>query len=293
MIRKEIVIATCEQWPKPSASLKCLSEALEKRGTEVRFAPWQTAPAFEGADLVLPLAAWDYAQDSDRFLNWLADLHRKGITVRNSPALIRWNLNKRYLLALAERGVATVDTVHLKHPNPDALRQAARRLDVDTVVIKPACGQSGNGVQKLSVHEIADTRIPTFPGHGVLVQPFIPSVESEGEVSICCIEGLFAHAVRRQTADNEWRANSRYGASIESFTPPSHLVKRAENLLASLPEIPLYARVDCFFTRQKSFILSELELIEPALFLERYNNSVERFADAIESCAGPNGPARR
>jgi len=293
MIRKRIVIATCEQWPKPSVSLKCLGEALEKRGTEVRFAPWQTTSAFEGADLVLPLATWDYAQDSDRFLNWLAELRRKGITVRNSPDLIRWNLNKRYLLALAESGVATVATVHLKHPNADTLRQAAHKLDADTVVIKPACGQSGNDVQRLRIDELADARIPKSSNHGVLVQPFIASVENEGEVSVCCIEGRFAHAVRRQTADNEWRANSRYGVNIEPFTPPSHLIKQAERLLASLPEIPLYARVDCFFTHQKTFILSELELIEPALFLERYSESVEQFADAIESDASPGEPARQ
>ncbi|NWO04156.1 MAG: glutathione synthetase [Alteromonadaceae bacterium] len=283
----KIAIATCEQWPKPPKSLRCLSDALTKRGSEVRFAPWQNASAFKGADLVLPLAAWDYTQNPDDFLNWLSGLHRQGITVRNSPNLIRWNLNKRYLQSLAESGIATVASVHLTHPSSDDLAQAALQLGADTVVIKPACGQSGNDVQRLNVDELAGMRIPGSSDHGVLVQPFIHSVESEGEVSVCCMGGRFAHAVRRQTADNEWRANSRYGVSIEPFSPPPHLKKQAERLLASLPEIPLYARVDFFFTHQKSFILSELELIEPALFLELYSESVERLADTIESDASP------
>jgi hypothetical protein len=52
-----------------------------------------------------------------------------------------------------------------------------------------------------------------------------------------------------------------------------------------LPDTPLYARVDGV-SRNDAFLLTELELIEPNLFLESSPGAVDRLAAAVASRLG-------
>lgn len=58
------------------------------------------------------------------------------------------------------------------------------------------------------------------------------------------------------------------------------IAEQAGNVLAALPETPLYARVDGI-ERGGAFLLMELELIEPNLFFEFGAGSAESFAQAL------------
>ena len=61
-----------------------------------------------------------------------------------------------------------------------------------------------------------------------------------------------------------------------------HIIETACHVLHKLPEMPVYARVDGTIINNQ-FLLNELELIEPALYLDRWEGATERFVDVLKT----------
>ena len=60
------------------------------------------------------------------------------------------------------------------------------------------------------------------------------------------------------------------------------LLKQHVMFYINLPKIPIYARVDGTIINN-TFLLNELELIEPALYLDRLEGATERFVNVLKS----------
>lgn len=262
MSAPQIAIATCARWPAPSPGLALLIGALRQAGAGVGVHPWQSgAAAFAAAAMVLPLAAWDYAEDPEAFAAWLDGVEAMGGRFANPAVLMRWNMNKAYLCDLAAQGIPVVPSVILNAPAPDDIRREMAHRAWHSAVVKPAIGQSGHAVGRVT----ADALPGRLPQGAVVLQPFIPDIVA-GEVSLIFVGGGFSHAVRRRPAPNDWRANSQYGATVEPHPPSDQQIALAHQVLHSLPP-HLYARVD-LVPVSGGALVSEVELIEPALFLE-------------------------
>src|SRR5437016_3889135 len=97
-----IVLTTCVTWPDLAAGDAPLARALrEQHGAEVMAARWnapEDQTIFAGADAVVLRSNWDYHYAIDAFDGWLRWLQTAGRRVFNPPALVRWNLDKMYLL---------------------------------------------------------------------------------------------------------------------------------------------------------------------------------------------------
>jgi glutathione synthase/RimK-type ligase-like ATP-grasp enzyme len=148
-------------------------------------------------------------------------------------------------------------------------------------VVKPTTGASGYFVELVAQGEVAAmvARLPDeVQAGGVIVQEFLPEI-ADGEVSLVYFDGLFSHAVRKRPPRGEFRVNSRYGATRSLEMPPSEVVAQGAAALHALPELPLYARVDGAL-RDHRLIVLEVEVLEPALFMDFAPSSAERFADA-------------
>lgn len=269
-----LLITTCRTYPEPPVSLYGLVRALGRHGIRTRFGIWQDRPA---ADFILPLCAWDYASEPQEFADWLGMVLKAGGRFANTPGQMRWNMHKRYLCSLAERGADVIPTVVVR-PDAQAVRETMRKNGWHEAVLKPAIGQSGGYVVRIR----ADGDLPDLQPYaqGVVVQPFIESVRHAGEVSLVFFNGRFSHAVHRKPASGEWRANSAYGATAYPAKAPAYILDTAYRLLADLPETPVYARVDGTPV-QGRFLLNELELIEPALYLDIAENADRRFAEIL------------
>jgi glutathione synthase/RimK-type ligase-like ATP-grasp enzyme len=113
---------------------------------------------------------------------------------------------------------------------------------------------------------------------GVLVQEFLPEI-AEGELSLIYFDGLFSHAVRKRPPQGEFRVNSRFRATRSAEMPSRAVTEQGAAALRTLPELPLYARVDGV-VRDGVLIVIEVEVLEPALFLDFDPGSAERFAAA-------------
>ena len=113
-----------------------------------------------------------------------------------------------------------------------------------------------------------------------LLQPFAEEVSRDGEYSFTFIDGELSHATLKRAKAGEFRVQTVYGGSVEPIDAPAALSDQASHALSVLSEMPLYARVDGI-ARGSAFLLMELELIEPNLFLAAATGAANRFAAAI------------
>lgn len=269
-----LTIATCVAYPELPANLLPLSDALAARGIRVHAEPWQNRPQ---TPFILPLCAWDYAAFPDAFARWITAAEQDGQRFANPPALMRWNMDKRYLIDLSGKGVDVIPAAALP-ADETLIRETVFGYGWHTAVVKPLVGQSGRGVEKF----FSDGPLPDlwrYP-QGVLVQPYMQTIETEGEISMVFVGGIFSHAVKRQPEAGEWRANSAYGVRVFPHRPSETALAAARHALSVLPEIPLYARADGTFS-DGVFVLNELELIEPALYPDTARDAVPKLADAL------------
>lgn len=100
----------------------------------------------------------------------------------------------------------------------------------------------------------------------MMVQPFMPKIQEEGEYSFIFIYGSFSHALLKQAKAGDYRIQSTYGGVETAITPSDDDLADAAAILDILREIPLYARVDMLRGDDGRLLLMELELIEPYLY---------------------------
>lgn len=272
-----VAIATCAAWPDPGPGLLPLIEAFEARGIRVTSQPWQCADerAFLHARLILPLCAWDYAAAPQAFRDWISRIAAAGGRFANPPELMLWNMDKSYLLDLVARGVPVPRTLLIPDPSTDVIAARMREEGWSRAVLKPAIGQSGNGVTLLDLADKEEWSA-LWPGTLVL-QPFLPEIAETGETTMTFIGGVFSHATLRRPAAGDWRANSQYGVSLERVEPDEAIIGVARRALAALPAPPSYARVDGLIRPGQGLLVTEVELIEPALFFQLYPGRAARM----------------
>ncbi|ABR74276.1 glutathione synthetase [Actinobacillus succinogenes] len=272
---KTLAFTTCRKYPQLPQNLQPLVNQLSC-DFKVEISPWQNTAQ---SDVILPLCAWDYADQPELFQQWLHKMSAQGAVFLNSIALMQWNMNKRYLVDLQQWGIDVIPSQILP-ADQNVLQQTLLQQGWQEAVIKPAIGQSGRFVQKVFKNQ-SIVELDHYQS-GIILQPYIPEVASNGETSLIFFGGEFSHAIKRQPAENEWRANSAYGVQISAQKVSENIILQAQNVLTTLPEMPNYARVDGTIIGER-FLLNELELIEPALYLDRDKSSVSRLAKAIKN----------
>ncbi|MGB7409179.1 MAG: hypothetical protein WA908_11800 [Pontixanthobacter sp.] len=267
-----------------------LRPAIEARGGTFAEIEWRAPVAdFAAFDLTLLGTAWDYQDHAAEFLAKLEAIEAGGTIVCNPPDLVRWNTDKRYLRELENAGTRTIPTVW--HDNPDRvdIESAFANFGCEKLVVKRQIGAGGVGQHIFDASDLpdADWRM----GHAAMLQPFLPAIQQEGELSFVFIDGAFSHAIRKTAAKGEYRIQSLYGGSEETYEPSTSDIAAARSVLSAMPgDIPLYARVDMLRADDGGLLLMEAEAIEPYLYPEQGPKLGEKVATAIErrlslSCA--------
>lgn len=278
-----VALATYEHAPRLAPDDRGLIPALEQLGVGAEPVIWSREREWERFDAIVIRSCWDYHRRSGEFLGWLDRLASHRIPTWNAPDMVWWNADKRYLFDLARHGVPTVPTIVIETGTPDDVIAACAAQDWTRFVVKPTVSASGyetySLVSPIDAESTAMLSRATAVGD-VLVQPFVEEIERDGEYSFIFIDGEFSHATIKRAAAGEFRVQTEFGGSVTAIEPPPALAEQASHALDVLPDTPLYARVDGV-ARNASFLLTELELIEPNLFLESAPGAVERFAAAI------------
>jgi glutathione synthase/RimK-type ligase-like ATP-grasp enzyme len=198
--------------------------------------------------------------------------------------LLRWNTHKFYLRDLEQRGIPIVPTIWLEKGTSADLFALMAQQGGQKVVIKPAVSASAYGTILVSAENVesGQAHLDRFLAtHDMLLQPFLATVTSSHERSLIFVDGQPTHAIERMPAlDLEPVARDRL------IVPREEEWHFAQQILCTLPVLPLYARVDFIHDESGSLRLMELELVEPGLWLSLAPDTVQVFADAIARKVG-------
>jgi glutathione synthase/RimK-type ligase-like ATP-grasp enzyme len=278
-----IAIATCAGYEDLKTDDRLLREALEARCAEARSVVWDEGASWEDFDLCLVRSTWDYHDKHEQFLGWTRRV-ADATTLHNPADLIAWNSEKTYLRELGTAGVPTVPTVWVERGSDADIEEILSREGWKEAVIKPVVDLGAKNLHRVRAGDAsAQQALATvLARHDAMVQPFLPSLEDEGETSLIYIDGSFSHAVHKRPAKGDFRVQSIWGGTVEIATPERNQLEVAKQALAQLNDQPLYARVDLVEDLDGHPALIELELIEPNLYLNTIPSAVQRLADAVQ-----------
>ena len=166
--------------------------------------------------------------------------------------------------------------------------QDPRLPDAAQLVVKPAISAGSQDTIRHHHRARAETHARQLlaAGRVVMAQPYVPSVDHDGEIALVHLGGAFSHSVRKGPilqAPGTIFAEGLFAPEDISPRSAPRAAERAvaEQALAAVPGGPLlYARVDLVEGADGPLVL-ELELVEPSLFLGRAPGAAERLAAAI------------
>jgi len=273
--------------------LHALVPACASRGMRLDLQVWRSDALLKQVenghyDAVVVGTTWDYHDHWATFCDRL-DRFALSVLVLNPPAVVRWNADKTYLRELAQAGVPSVPTFWADRVDADTVRAAHDALDADHLICKPVVGAGAvRQVQVRRGHPLPPAS--ECPPGGALVQPFLPSIRSEGELSFVFCGGRFSHALLKAPARGDYRVQSVYGGVERTYTPSAEELATARSVLDAVPQITadglLLARVDMVRDRLGHLVLMELELIEPYLYPLQGPDLGDVFAESLSRLLG-------
>jgi glutathione synthase/RimK-type ligase-like ATP-grasp enzyme len=281
-----VALPTCARLPDWEVDDAPLHRALEARGASIERPVWDDAGVdWACFDACLIRTTWDYQEKRDAFLAWAQRVDAL-TRLYNPLGVVRWNTHKHYLRDLGARGLPVVPTVWLDRGS---------RVDVGAIVaerawprafIKPAIGATARETLRFAgdAAGVAAARAHVarlVPDEDLLLQPYLPNVETAGEVSVLFIDGVFSHAVRKVPVPGDYRVQDDFGAHDEPFAATEELIALTRRFLDAVDADLLYARADYLFDDAGEPRLSELELVEPSLFFRHCPATAERLADGL------------
>jgi hypothetical protein len=262
-------------------------EAARLAGAE--FVVWDDPTVdWEAYDRVVIRSAWDYSRRIEEFLAWCAAVGPARL--RNVPALIAFDADKRYLGELEAR-TAQSAFVGPGDPLPELRGE---------VVVKPnvSAGARDTGRFGPAAHAEARALIERIRASGrvAIVQTYLADVDRGGETALVFIAGELSHVLhKRPVLRSEGVAplgDDEHGPAAvmleDDLVRPGRAepaqIEFADAVLAEVTErfgTPLYARIDVAHDDEGLPVLMELEAIEPCLYLDLVPGAAERFARAV------------
>ena len=273
-----VALSTCREIPEPDPDESLLVEALERAGVPVRVLPWDdesvdwTAPR-----LTVMRSTWNYYLRPDAFLRWAS---AQGDRLMNPPGVVAWNHHKRYLFELEMAGVRTVPGIGLMKRSHIPYSRCFSSWGWTDVVVKPCVSAGSYETVRLKSPPFDDALLQAIVDtRDTMMQPFVASVETYGERAVVFIDGELTHAVRKSPRFSD---GQEVVSDVVPCSPTTQRELAAIVLAHKAVAGPLlYARVDVMRDAEGRPMLSELELIEPSLFLRQSPPALERFTAAI------------
>ena len=272
-----VAIATCAGEDVDPDS-RPLLDALAAQDVVGELARWDDPQVdWDRFDLVVIRSTWDYAPRLKEYLSWAKSVRR----LANPYAAIEFSSDKHYLGELAALGHRVVPSFFCD------VGVAAAFPDGDFVV-KPSVGAGSLDAERYGAHDVerAVRHVARLheQGRDVLIQPYVTSVDEQGERALVFIDGSFSHAMTK-------------GAMLNVVEPDRHALFRREQMSLADAETDavafaqavlddfdfgglLYARVDLVRVSE-GWALMELELVEPSLFLTYEPPAATALATAI------------
>ena len=277
-----IGFATCSQYRDLTADDRILAAALEKRGIKAVPVVWtEMKPASLACDLLLVRSVWDYHLRPQDFMRWI-DAAGSRMPVLNPPEMIRWNMDKRYLRQIEAAGFRVPKTVFLNEGREAELAEVMHSGGFGEAVVKPTISASAYETRRIKQatrqqNEWLNAMLTTRP---MMVQEFIPEIQSGGEWSLIFAGMEFTHAAHKLPKAGDFRVQEEHGGLHKRGNPPKQALAMAQEILQRFAPEAAYCRVDLVM-RGEHATLMELELIEPLLHFELAPEAAEVMEEKL------------
>jgi glutathione synthase/RimK-type ligase-like ATP-grasp enzyme len=262
----------------PDAQL--LLDALASVGLEASMCVWNDRSIdWASFDLTVIRSTWDYTRDREGYLAWARGIEN----LLNPYPIIEYSTDKHYLADLEARSHRIVATTFSDVGEEPAFPEGR-------FVVKPTVGAGSIDAEKYGPgdHDLAAAHVRALhaSGRDAMIQPYIDSIDEDGERALVFIDGTFSHAMTKgamlNTAADDRDALFRREQMSRAEAEPD-AVAFGEAVLSEEPfRDILYARVDLVKVPE-GWAIMELELVEPSLFLAYEESAPQRLAQAIRS----------
>lgn len=259
-------------------------EHLERRGLRVHRCSWDD-PHFDWTRtaFILFRSTWDYFDRFPEFTVWLEKVKRLTSMI-NPYEIIKWNLDKHYLLDLAGSGINIPPTLFLEKGDAGTLSEKVAIKTWKEIILKPVVSGAARHTYRFlpedaGQHEKVYREL--IREEAMMIQEFQVQVPVKGEVAFVVIDGRFSHAILKKAREGDFRVQDDFGGTVQVYEPSEEEIRFAEEVVKRCGYDPLYARVDAIWDNQGNLSLSELELIEPELWFRFHSESAGKLVDAI------------
>ena len=260
---------------------------FEERGWQVHTVSWHNkAVTWDDYQYVIVRSTWDYQQHSEDFIQCLNAIEQSQATLLNPLNLIKWNLEKYYLKDLQKQGVETIATLWCEAKSErviETLVTGFSHFNTSKLVIKPVLSANADNtfvVTPDTVENMSPMLCDIFSQRAYMIQPFLASVTEEGEYSLFFFSHQYSHAIKKVPQSGDFRVQEEHGGQLYCVEATQQQLAIAKRALDAMPDEALYARID-LIRHKTSWVVIELELIEPSLYFNLDQESPKRFVAAM------------
>lgn len=298
---KLVAIVSCDKWKNKSLEDLYLKHSLNKQNCKVDIISWEDKTIdYSKYDLIIIRSIWGFQENKTKFENWLNMLETQKIKVLNPINVIKNNYDKEIQFDILNKyNIETIKTFFL----PINKNIKSRILDLKTnndlknnlIVLKPTISEGSKDVylvgdNRYEFNNIIDINevYNKYKNNKskLMVQPFMKEI-FDGEYSICCINNKITHGIIKYK-------NAFTKTNMIKYIPADkidHKIIEIVNNILNIKEYKdnLFLRID-FVKQEKKFLVMEVELLDPNLFLEFIADRKKRkeilnfFAEQIIEC---------
>ncbi|HPI10956.1 MAG TPA: hypothetical protein PLK63_07945 [Catalimonadaceae bacterium] len=267
---------------------RLLTEALNSLGFSVQRTNWDNQEMdWKTTRFAVFRTTWDYFERFPEFQKWL-ETTQHNTTFVNPVTTIQWNLDKHYLTDLHLKGIAIPPTIFIEPGDQRSLTTIAVETGWKECIVKPAVSGAARHTYRFRPHQTEHLETiysELIREESMLIQPYLDSITEKGEVSMVLFGGMFSHAVLKKAKLGDFRVQDDFGGTLHPFEPTEEMILLAEKATQCVEPIPMYARVDLVWDLNDTVCVSELELVEPELWMRRMPESAMSFATQLAKLA--------
>lgn len=258
--------------------------ALERRGLKVWRTNWDN-PDFDwsATKFVIFRSTWDYFERFPEFSAWL-DRVSTMTSMVNQYEIIKWNMDKHYLGDLEQKGINITPTLFIEPGDQRSLNEIIEETRWSEIILKPAVSGASRHTYRLHPDNIKDHKRvfrELIAIESMLLQEFQHNIIEKGEVALMVFGGKYSHAVLKKAKAGDFRVQDDFGGSVHDYHASAVEIEFAEKVVSVCDPLPVYARVDVIRDNKNELCVSELELIEPELWLRKYPRAADLFVDSL------------
>lgn len=261
-----------------------LRAALEEKNLRVIRKSWDdTSFNWASTEFVLFRTPWDYFHRYDEFFLWLHQTAKLTQFI-NSIETVNWNIDKHYLIDLQQKNIPVVETHMIEAGTTTTLLEEYKKCGHSEIILKPAISGTARHTYRITadtVQQHENIFQQLIQKESMLIQPFLESILTKGEITLVVMGGKFTHAVLKQAKSGDFRVQDDFGGTVNIYHASEKEIQFAEYIFQSIKPIPFYGRVDLVWDKNDALVVSELELIEPELWMRFNPSSAKILAEKI------------